>query len=366
MAVRIITFIADVLALVPFIAIGYGLYRLLKLLRASAIAKISYSREFSEDAVFTGDSVYMTETIYNRTLMPLLFVDIEGYLYRGLAIDGVKPKGGDMQHFVSRVHLLPFMQIKRTHKITCLRRGVFKLDSVSVFANGNPINFESPLTLTVYPELLRSAPMLPTIATAVGEHITSRALISDPFSLSGIRDYRPGDTMRGINYKATARSAYSSSPLKVNTYDFCQNYSFVVCLNFHVQWEDHIDLEEYERIMESGLSVSATALSEASRVGGRIGFAANCECDGKERFLVYNMNSGKHHFLDIMKRMAEMEFTDGMSFSALLDHYISINTENTLYILVTTYVDKQIDAKIAHLRRTGNDVKIISPTGGAI
>jgi uncharacterized protein (DUF58 family) len=258
------------------------------------------------------------------------------------------------------------MQIKRTHKITCLRRGVFTLDTVSVFANGNPINFEAPLKLTVYPELLKTAPMLPTIATAVGEHITSRALITDPFSLSGIRDYRPGDTMRQINYKATARSAYSPSALKVNSYDFCQNYSFVVCLNFHVQWEDHIELAEYERIMESGLSVSATALSEASRAGGRIGFAANCECEGKERFLVYNMNSGKHHFLDIMKRMAEMEFTDGMSYAALLDHYISLNTENTLYILVTTYIDRQIDAKIAHLRRTGNDVKIISPTGGGL
>ncbi len=366
MAVRIITFIADVLALLPFIAIGYGLYRLLKLLRALAISKIEYTREFSDTAVFAGDSVYMTETVYNKTLFPLFFVDIEGYLYQGLAIDGVKPRGGDMQHFVSRVHLLPFMQIKRTHKITCLRRGVFTLDTVSVFANGNPITFEAPMTLTVYPELLKTAPMLPTIATAVGEHITSRALISDPFSLSGIRDYRPGDTMRQINYKATARSAYSPSALKVNNYDFCQNYSFVVCLNFHVQWEDHVDLAEYERIMESGLSVSATALSEASRAGGRIGFAANCECEGKERFLVYNMNSGKHHFLDIMKCMAEMEFTDGMSYAALLDHYISLNTENTLYILVTTYIDKQIDAKIAHLRRTGNDVKIISPVGGAI
>ena len=366
MIVRIITFIGDVLAILPFIAIGYGLYRLLKLLRALAIAKISYTREFSENAVFAGDTVYMTETVYNRTLMPLLFVDIEGYLYQGLAIDGVKPKGGDMQHFVSRVHLLPFMQIKRTHKITCLRRGVFTLDTVSVFANGNPIIFEAPAKLTVYPELLKSAPMLPTIATAVGEHITSNALIRDPFSLSGIRDYRPGDTMRQINYKATARSAYSPSALKVNNYDFCRNYSFVVCLNFHIQWEDHMELTEYERIMESGLSVSATALSEASRAGGRIGFAANCECEGKERFLVYNMNSGKHHFLDIMKRMAEMEFTDGMSYSALLDHYISLNTENTLYILVTMYIDKQIEEKIAHLRRTGNDVKIISPTGVAI
>ena len=363
---RIIIFIADVLALLPFIAIAYGLYRLLKLLRALAIGRMAYTREFSENAVFAGDSVYMTETVYNRTLMPLLFVDIEGYLYNGLAIDGVKPRGGDMQHFVSRVHLLPFMQIKRTHKITCLRRGVFTLDSVSVFTNGNPINFEAPVTLTVYPELLKTAPMLPTIATAVGEHITSRALISDPFSLSGIRDYRPGDTMRQINYKATARSAYSCAPLKVNSYDFCQNYSFVVCLNFHMQWEDHVDLAEYERIMESGLSVSATALSEASRAGGRIGFAANCECEGNERFLVYNMNSGKHHFLDIMKHMAEMEFKDGMSYSALLDHYISLNTENMLYILVTTYIDSQIDTKIAHLRRRGNDVKVISPTGVAI
>ena len=112
MAVRIITFLGDVLSLLPFAAIGYGLWRLLKLLRALAIAKISYTREFSENAVFAGDSVYMTETVYNRTLMPLFFVDIEGYLYNGLAIDGVKPRGGDMQHFVSRVHLLPFMQIK--------------------------------------------------------------------------------------------------------------------------------------------------------------------------------------------------------------------------------------------------------------
>ena len=366
MAIRIITFIADVFKILPFIAIAYGLYRLLKLFRALAIGKLSYTREFSENAVFAGDSVFMTETVYNKTLFPLFFVDIEGYLYRGLAIDGAAPRGGDMQHFVSRVHLLPFMQIKRTHKITCLRRGVFTLDSVSVFANGNPIIFEAPVTLTVYPELMKNAPMLPTIATTIGEHITNRALISDPFSLSGIRDYRPGDTMRQINYKATARSAYSPAALKVNNYEFCQNYSFVVCLNFHVKWEDHVDLAEYERIMESELSVSATALSEASRAGGRIGFAANCECGGKERFLTYKMNSGKHHFLDIMKCMAEMDFTDGMSYAALLDHYISLNTENTLYILVTTYIDSQIDAKIAHLRRTGNDVKIISPTGGAI
>jgi uncharacterized protein (DUF58 family) len=257
------------------------------------------------------------------------------------------------------------MQIKRTHKITCHRRGVYTLDTVSVFANGSPINFDAPISLTVYPEISQKSPALPAVTTMVGEHITSRALISDPFSLAGIRDYRYGDTMRQINYKATARSAYSAVPLKVNNYDFCRNYSFVVCLNFHVNWDELMTVDAYENIMESGLSVAATALSEASKAGGRIGFAANCECESKERFLTYKMNSGKHHFLDIMDCMAKIKLEDGMSFSAMLSHYVSMNAENTQYILVTAYVDEQIGAKIDLLRRAGNDVCIIN-LGGAV
>lgn len=359
MAEKLVIFIVNVLKLIPIAALLYGLYRLMKLLRALAISHLSYKREFSEKAAFAGDSVFMTETVYNRTLFPLFFVDIEGYLYRGLTINDMPPKKGDMQHFISRVHLLPFMQIKRTHKITCHKRGVYTLDTVSVFANGNSITFEAPVSITVYPEITGNVPSLPAVTTMVGEHITSRALITDPFSVSGIRDYRYGDTMRQINYKATARSAYSANPLKVNSYDFCRNFSIAVCMNFHVQWMDKIELEEYERLMERGLSLSAAALHEASKTGGRIGFAANCECDGKERFLTHKMNNGNHHFLDIMDCMAKMKLTDGMSFSALLDYCISLNTENTLYILVTTYVDGQMEDKISHLRRMGNSVHVI-------
>lgn len=365
MGEKIILFIVTVLKILPFVALAYGLYRLLKLLRAVAISKLRYTREFSEKAAFAGDYVYMTETVYNKTLFPLFFVDIEGYLYRGLSIDGAERNDKEMQHFVSRVHLLPFMQIKRTHKITCHRRGVYTLDTVSVFANGSPITFDAPIALTVYPEISQKAPVLPAVTTMVGEHITSRALISDPFSLAGIRDYRYGDTMRQINYKSTARSAYSASPLKVNSYDFCRNYSFVVCLNFHVDWDEFMTVEAYEKIMEDGLSVATTALNEAEKAGGRIGFAANCECEGKERFLTYKMNSGKHHFLDIMDCMAKMKLADGMSFSALLSHYVSLNTENTQYILITTYVDESIGAKTELLRRAGNDVCIIN-LGGAL
>jgi hypothetical protein len=177
MAEAIVRFIAWVLGLVPVAALAVGAFYLFKFLRSAAISKLIYSREFSEGSAFAGDSVYMTETVYNKTLMPLFFVDIEGYLYRGLTIDDMPADKKEMQHFVSRMHLLPFMQIKRVHKITCEKRGVYTVDTVSVFTGGNNVVFNAPATITVYPEIRASAPLIPAVTAMVGDHITSRALM---------------------------------------------------------------------------------------------------------------------------------------------------------------------------------------------
>lgn len=303
----------------------------------------------------------MIEEIYNPTPFPLLLLDIEEYIYYGLGIDEHTEVGKGLRRFVSRINfLLPFMQIKRTHTISCLRRGVYTLDTVSIFANGEMIAFDAPATLTVYPEPVKSADIIPHMSCSLGETVTSRAIISDPFSVSGIRDYRLGDTMRQINYKATARFAYSANPLKVNNYDFSQNNNFVVCLNFHTPWKSGIDNDEYEELMEYGLNLCAGIVNLAIKSGGRTGFAANCKRDEKAKFLVYKMGSGMHHYLDILEGMARIQPIDGMSFAALIDHCISFNTENTQFIIITTYIDALISEKLAMLQRFNNTVKIIT------
>lgn len=349
-----------VLKIIPFAVLLYGLYRLLLFLRALAVSKLSYKRYFSEISAFTGGTVEMIEEIYNPTLFPFFFLDIEEYIYYGLGIDEHTGEGKGLRRFVSRINfLLPFMQIKRTHTISCLHRGVYTLDTVSIFANGDMIPFDAPATLTVYPEPVKSADAIPPVSLSLGETVTSRALISDPFSVSGIRDYRFGDTMRQINYKATARFAYSSNPFKVNNYDFSQNNNFVVCLNFHTLWKSGIDNDEYEELMEQGLRLCAGIVNLAIKSGGRTGFAANCKSDSKDKFLIYKMGSGMQHYLDILDGMARIQPIDGMSFAALIDHCISLNTENTQFIIITTYVDALISEKLAMLGRFNNTVKII-------
>lgn len=357
---KLLYFLIDVLKLIPVAALCYGLYRLLRLLRAAAVSKLSYKRYFSEDHAFVGATLDMVEEIYNPTPFPLFFIDIEEYIYYGLGIDDLTESGKGLRLFVSRINfLLPFMQIKRTHKISCLRRGVYTLDTVSILANGNMIPFDSPASLTVYPEPAKVPDALPPASLSLGETVTSRALISDPFSVSGIRDYRFGDTMHGINYKATARFSYSPNPIKVNNYDFSQNNNFLVCLNFHTPWKSGIDNEDYEELMEKGLSICAGIVNLAIRSGGRTGFAANCKHDGKEKFLVYKMNSGMQHYLDILGGMAKIQPIDGMSFAAMIDHCIALNTQNTQFIIITTYMDSLISQKLSALTRFNNTVKII-------
>ena len=360
MFIKLLYFFIGVLKLIPIAALCYGLYHLFRFLRARTISKLSYKRYFTEDAAFVGATLGLVEEIYNPTPFPLFLIDIEEYIYYGLGIDNLTEDGKGLRLFVSRINfLLPFMQIKRTHKISCLRRGVYSLDTVSILAHGNMIPFNAPATLVVYPEPAKVPESIPPVSLSLGETVTSRALVCDPFSVSGIRDYRFGDTMRQINYKATAHSAYSPNALKVNNYDFSQNNHYLVCLNFHTPWKSGIDNEEYEALMEKGLNMCAGIVQVAIRSGGRTGFAANCKHDGKGKFLIYKMNSGMQHYLDILDGMARVQPIDSMSFAAMIDECIALNTHNTQFIIITMYMDSNISEKLATLTRFNNTVKII-------
>lgn len=66
------------------------LYRKLKF---RYIEKLVYDRSFSSESVYAGGTVYLTETIYNPTLFPLLFIDVQEYIFGGLWLDGNRPEG---------------------------------------------------------------------------------------------------------------------------------------------------------------------------------------------------------------------------------------------------------------------------------
>ena len=351
------------------IIVGFSLLIILAILvflylklREKLMSKIVYRRVFSDVGAYEGETVTLIETIYNPNPLPVFFINIEGYIYNGIPMEEyeVDPKKG-MQYYVSRFHLMPFMQIRRRHVIRCAKRGYYKLETVDIYYNRKVRYIEAPADIYVYPKILPiTEPAQPT-SSRQGECFTRRWLIRDPFSFNGVRDYHFGDPFNTINFKATARSGnfFNLSALKVNNRDFCSNRTFMVYLNFQTNADEQITTRSYEAMMEQGLSFAAALTREAAYNGYRTGFAANCCTVTGEDHIRFPIKSGEQHLEEILKEMAKVRSRVGISFYSMLETDVADGISDTEIYIITPMVNEQLDEQAAHFRRFGNSVSVL-------
>lgn len=350
-----------VLAAVIVLSIVFAaIYRKMK---GKYLEKLVYTREFSVRDVYAGDSVTLTETIYNPTFFPLFRVDVEEYFFGGLWLDGQKPDGTtqseEQEPIVSRFMLMPFMQTKRRHEVFCEKRGHYQISSVCIYRKNDPLFINAPADIYVYPQFID--PMINTfpVSCLLGEYTSKRRLIQDPFSFSGIREYRFGDPMSAINYKATARHpVIDASDIMVNMRDYCTGRIFMIYLNFHLQNAGKSTYDRYEELMEYGLSVSSGLIRDAVNNGCKVGFAGNCPTENAH-YIRYPQLSSDEHYKQIMQGFATLRISDGLSIKLLLQDDIDAGLNNAEIIFLTTYMDDEIDDRLRILKQYSNAVSVV-------
>ena len=354
---------AVILALLIVLFIAWILLRIYGSMRAARLGRIIYERRFSEEGVYEGDEVELIEIIRNPGFFPLLGVDVESYFFNELELEEYEADGSStMQYCISRFHLWPYMQIKRHHRITARKRGHYQLQIATIYAKKAPIPVEAPAELYVYPKAI---PLnLPVIAVGrmQGDFVSNRPLFLDPFSLAGIRDYRFGDSISQINFKASARvpmSGSSSSPLKVNARDYCASRRLMIYMNFHPPVDEKIDGEQYYKRAEKGLSFCAALVRDTIYGGFSVGFAANCKAIDGEMSTRFPCESSEAHLMAIMKEMARMNPADGASFSSLLETDIRDGMRDTEIIVVAFDQSEEMLDRIALLEQFGNSVQTV-------
>ncbi len=341
------------------------LYQLFRLIRRFTVDRLVYSRAFAEDCVYEGDSVELIETIWNPTLFPVFLVDVESYFYSGLQIDGREAAKGEMRYFVSRFHLMPFEKITRRIDVNCVKRGYYKLTSVSIFRCGDERSIESETDIYVYPRIDEFFANVPS-AYGLGDELSRNQLIRNPFSVNGIREYRQGDPFRFINFKTSARLSVGGIPhFAVNRYDYCANNKYYIYQNFHLPKGTALLYDAYENLMEEGLRLSASLLVEAIDAGGICAFSANCGTIDGHKKVTFPIRGGELHKKDILRQMALTRAIDGDSFASILSADIISGVTNSDVFIITAYVDDAISEQIAMLEYLGNTVKVILLKGGA-
>ncbi len=352
-----------ILVVLGFLLLLFILFKIYGSMRASRLGRIVYERTFSEEGVYEGEEVELIETIRNTGFFPLLGVDIESYFYNELNLDEYEPDpGSTMQYVISRFNLWPYMQIRRRHKLTAKKRGHYKLQVATIYAKKAPIPLEAPTELYVYPQ---AVPLnLPSMAVGrmQGDFISLRPLFTDPFSLAGIRDYRFGDPVSQINFKASARvpmTGFSASPLKVNARDYCASRKLMVYMDFHLPMGSKIDGKEYDRRAERGLSFCAALVRDAIYGGFSVGFAANCKTMEGELSMRFDCESSDAHLVSILKEMAKMNPADGASFASLLEHDIREGMRDTEIIMISFATHEEVLDRVDALEQLGNSIQTI-------
>lgn len=337
--------------------------RLYLRLRTGHLHNIEYERTFSELGVYEGEEVELIETIRNRGLFPLLFVDVESYLYPALRVrDYATGKDDAMPVLISRFHLMPYTQIRRRHRLRCTARGYYELHTASIYDRGGARPMESHAELYVYPKIIPMELYRLAVGRMQGEYTALRPLYSDPFSLSGIRDYRFGDAMSAINFKASARvplSGSSASPLKVNHRDFCASRRLMIYMDFHLPVGTVMDGEDYERRAERGLSFCSALMRDAVFSGYAVGFAANCKMHDGSLSIRFSPDSSEAHLLSMMRALAALLPRDGASFASVLEHDIVEGMADTEIVVFCYAQSDDMHARLAELSRLGNSIKLV-------
>ncbi|GGH37349.1 DUF58 domain-containing protein [Paenibacillus segetis] len=345
------------------ISVG-GILLILSVVYSSwALKGVKYSRYFSKEAVFEGESIEMIEVITNEKLLPLPWLRLESSMASGLIFgsqSNLDIHTGDIyQNHISLFYLRPYRQVTRRHVITCARRGLYRLESVTM-TTGDPLGlgnnvkqFPLGLELLVYPKVIHLDELPLPNHSWIGQIPVRRWIVEDPFLTSGVTEYRPGDRLGSINWQATARTG----TMQVHKRDYSADHRLMICVNLEVSDSMWRTVTDPERI-ELGISYAAAIAAYALRHGMETGFLCNARLiDGpkipirKEPQAVIDQLD---HLLDVMARIV---LDRSVSMIRLLEQEIEAGITNTDYLIITCHQGDKLRATVEQLQDRGNGIE---------
>lgn len=316
-----------------------------------------YSRSWDKDLafglsplkseVFEGERDEITETITNPKLIPLLFGDISFRAPSSFSFGGGKSNGKAYNVYQeSCISLFSYEQLTRRLPFTALRRGCYTIDDAGIatddlfFRHRYIRRFPAECSITVFPRIKGVENFPIDFRRLTGEIISRRSMIEDPFFFRGIRDWEPTDSIRHINWNATARTG----SLKVNQYDSTHSQNVLLMLDF-----DGYNKFDHDELREDMIRIAAYLAGKLLKSGIPTGLITNALSAGGTTQVKAACKNGHRHYLTLLHQMASID-TGRLSgpFCELLSSFTGEHMDSQC-ILISYYGGKDLDRQVLRL-----------------
>lgn len=241
------------------------------------LSRLSYERRFEQRRCFAGETVTLTVALTNRKLLPLTYVVVDESVPVPLRVASQRMRfqSRARERLRLRFSMGWYQRVERRFTVEATRRGVYRLGPAAV-TTGDPFGWadrslEVPPSdlLLVYPRVLPLEQVGLPARRPFGDLASRDRLFADPLRFAGVREYRPGDPLSQVHWKATA----AAGRLQVKLLDPSASLGIAVFLNtwsFDRFWEgDDTDA------LEAGATLAASILHWAHEQALPAGLYAN-------------------------------------------------------------------------------------------
>ena len=313
----------------------------------------------SEDTATEGDTLILTEVLTNSSWLPRPWVSVKFRADKELRFGDDTTSVSDAYYRYDLFHILMHQKITRRLAFKCSKRGYYAISGLEItgwdvlmerkYIRHYPCN----VRLTVYPGLIDVREM-DEVCTQVYGYLQSKFPIhQDPFSFRGIREYAPGDSMKAINAKASAKV----QELMVNVWDYSNARQVMLVL----------DVERYaiwhnENIEERAIKIISSIAEKMCRENAPVGFMTNATSlfDATE----IPLGRGTYHLREILTALAYVNTSAPIreSFSRTLEKISLYGSHEPEYWIITNYYSKATEDAFYNLKNSGIRAVWIMPS----
>jgi uncharacterized protein (DUF58 family) len=327
-----------------------GTYAVSRWWSARGLKSVKVSRAFTERA-FLNDKVVIRLHVHNTGALPLPWLRLNDSLPTELA---------GAETFRKVISLGPRSQRTFEYTLQPPRRGYYQIGPLFLYSGdvlgmGEDHARQSAVDhLTVYPNIIPFASLDLPSRSPMGTLRHHQPIFEDPTRVRGKRDYVAGDSLRNVDWKATAML----NRLQVKQFE--PSIALETALFLNLNTSDYY-YRGSKDATELGIVVAASIANWVAARKQTVGFATNGTdmLSGDGRAAVLAPAKGRGHLMRVLDVLARIQTNDNRSFLELLRQERVHRAWGTTMVLITGNADDALFDELFQTRRAGMNVVLI-------
>jgi uncharacterized protein (DUF58 family) len=327
-----------------------------------SLRNVELTQSLSQTHAFVGEQIDYLVRIENKKLLPLPWLHARQELPPVLEPSNRRLQGtdGENEAFLERrTSMRWYERLTWTYHIPLQARGFHKFGATRL-RSGDLFGFftrqrdePASLRLWVYPETVPLEELGIPLYRPYGESSGGQPLFEDPSRLKGLRDYRAGDSLKRVDWKATARH----QKLRSRIYDPSSNPQVVIALNVTTVPPPYRGT--IAEIFEQAISVAATLATAYSEERLPFGLISNCSYPEEDSTIRVPPGRSDRQLFTVLEALAMAGSFTLVHMERLLEEETRHLPMGSTIVLVTGLVTPRLDGALNRVRQRGHRVAVV-------